>query len=329
MGTITYVMYEVDSPEDREHQFDLGGLSWRSATRANGSLTRPVSRTTPPAYIVPGVRSLPRNVINLDQEIIGFRTSFIPETDMVNVLGQRNWGEDLPTIPELSYVSDVQLDDTVLFLPPDEPIPDGPYRTVRRNPVLVEPLLAQNIVVPEPPFEPEPSVVGYLRSSWTASTTNTPPPYVTIDDRRRPTRVAHIEPDHLPLSELPDTLPLAELPEEMDWAAHLPPEMEPVFPGLLKIEPEVVAGAEAVPSQPRHVSPTVYRYRPHSETRAAAVGRANSFPVRTSSLSRLTRADIAVDHGDQQRDRNGAIDFVFKREEQSPRTPSLKRERSP
>ena len=346
MGTITYVMYEVDSPEDREFQFDIAGLSWRAA-RAN-SLTRPVSRTTPPAYIVPGVRSLPRsNVINLDEEIIGFRTSFIPEPDMINVMAQRNWGEDLPTIPELSWVSDVQTDDTVLFMPPENPITEGPYRMVRRNPVLVEPLLAENITVPEPPFQPEPDVVGYLRTTWTASTNTTPPPYVRMDARRRPNRVAHIEPDNLPLSELPDspsiTPPLAELPEEMEIsvdeearAAHLPPEMEPWISEPLKIEPAVAAVTPPLPSR----SPRTYSYRPsgarpraqpqpHRVTREDLLGRASSFPVRTSSLSRLTRAEFAVEHGDVQRERNGAIVFKREREVSPVKTPSLKRERSP
>ena len=54
-----------------------------------------------------------------------------------------------------------------------------------------------------PPFEPMLVVKGYMETCWSYRTCSTPPPYVKLDDRRRATHLAYINPDDLPISPPP------------------------------------------------------------------------------------------------------------------------------
>ena len=50
------------------------------------------------------------------------------------------------------------------------------------------------------PYQPPHPIKGYMEKSWSLKTGSTPPPYVTLDSRRRPAQVAHIIPEDLPVS---------------------------------------------------------------------------------------------------------------------------------
>ena len=52
----------------------------------------------------------------------------------------------------------------------------------------------------QPPWELPSPAKGYLETSWTLRTASTPPPYVRMDNRRRPTSAAYIVEEELPVS---------------------------------------------------------------------------------------------------------------------------------
>ena len=54
--------------------------------------------------------------------------------------------------------------------------------------------------LPSPPWQHPSTVKGYMETSWTMRTADTPPPYVRIDNRRKPQTAAYVLEEELPVS---------------------------------------------------------------------------------------------------------------------------------
>ena len=115
------------------------------------------------------------------------------------------------------------------------------------------------------PWHTPESPVGVLETSWSRRTTATPPPYSRIDNRRRPTSVAYINPERLPESPRPSSTNFPRIPAS--------PNTTPEF---LAATPD-----------PRE---TVSIFGGHNVYDAR-----HSFPPQRPDLTELARVELALD----------------------------------
>ena len=115
-----------------------------------------------------------------------------------------------------------------------------------------------------------------METSWTMRTTATPPPYVRIDNRRRPTQIAHLDVESLPVispSRDPADVPLPMSSTQEETLLMTPESSHDRAPTLR---------SSAGPSRPRSRHPT-------------------TLPASTPEIDRLARASLllqsAGDHG--------------------------------
>ena len=161
LGRDMLIMYEVDSPED---------LFYRELP--TGEIMMPRGRTTAPGYLVPRSRSARFQQPQLSESIVVYEDYGMMEME------EQQCPESEPDRERCQL--DQPRTRTVLRLPGGHP----------------STIIEENEAV----FEPLTPTAGVLQHSWTVRRGCTPPPYVTMDNRRRATVTAEIDREKLPVT---------------------------------------------------------------------------------------------------------------------------------